>query len=130
MTRVLELAGLPIAQHDSPNHGGPMSGHRGLVLHIAEGSYDGTVAWQLNGNQRYADGTPVTTASTWIVGKDRGQWPQMVDTDTIAWCQRAGSVAWLSVELAGFAPDKPTPWQIEACAQLLAWAHREYPVPL
>jgi hypothetical protein len=126
VARVRSLGGYAIAQHDSPNKGGPMSGHRGSVLHIAQGSYRGTIAWQLNPDQRYADGTRVNTCSTFIVGKERGEWAQMVDTDLIAWCQRDGSRTWLSVELAGFAPAAPTEWQVWACAQLLAWDHRTY----
>lgn len=130
MTRVRELAGHPIEQHNSPNQGGAMSGHKGVVLHIAEGTYRGTIAWQMNPNQRYASGGSVTTCSTWIVGRAEGEWAQMVDTARIAWCQRSGSRDWLSIELAGYAPGAPTAWQIEACAQLLAWAHREHGVPL
>ncbi|MDP9145669.1 MAG: N-acetylmuramoyl-L-alanine amidase [Actinomycetota bacterium] len=128
--RIPRLAGREIEQHDSPNKGGPMSEHRGIVLHIAEGSYRGTVSWQLNADQRYADGTSVNTSSTWVVGREPGEWAQMVDTDRVAWCHRSGSLTWLSIELAGFAPTSPTAWQIEACAQLLAWAHASYRVPL
>ena len=130
MARVSSLAGRAIEQHSSPNVGGKMTAHRGIVLHIAEGTYRGTISWQNNPNQRYADGTRVTTSSTWIVGKNTGEWAQMVDTDTIAWTQRSGSYDWNSIELAGFAPEKPTAWQIEACAQLLAWHHRHYGTPL
>lgn len=130
MGRVPWLAGRPIEQHVSPNIGGVMTGHRGLVLHSAEGSYRGTIAWQMNPDQRYSDGTKVTTSSTWIVGRQPGEWAQMVDTNRVAWCQRSGSLDWLSVELAGFAPSAPTAWQVEACAQLLAWVHGRYAVPL
>ncbi|HEX6686427.1 MAG TPA: N-acetylmuramoyl-L-alanine amidase [Candidatus Limnocylindrales bacterium] len=130
MARIKSLAGRPIAQHSSPNGGGKMSDHRGIVLHIAQGSYGGTVAWQLNPDQRYADGTAVTTCSTWIVGKEPGEWAQMVDTNDIAWCQRDGSRAWLSIELAGFAPAAPSVWQVEACAQLLVWVHEQYGIPI
>ncbi|MBX6357646.1 MAG: N-acetylmuramoyl-L-alanine amidase [Micromonosporaceae bacterium] len=130
MARIRELAGLPIEQHDSPNVGGKMSDHRGPVLHIAEGTYRGTISWQMNPDQRYPDGTKVTTSSTWVVGKNRGEWAQMVDTDIVAWCQRSGSRTRTSIELAGHAGDKPTAWQIEACAQILAWEHRHYDVPL
>lgn len=130
MTRIRSLAGRPIEQHSSPNIGGRMSGHHGLVLHIAEGTYRGTISWQMNPDQRYQDGTRVTTSSTWIVGRDWGEWAQMADTETVAWCQRSGSRTWHSVELEGFAPAAPTPWQIEACAQLLAWEHRTHGVPL
>jgi hypothetical protein len=128
--RVRELAGKTIAQYNSPNVGGVMTMHRGIVLHIAQGSYAGTVAWQMNPDQKYADGTQVTTSSTFVVGRGIGEWAQMADSDTVAWCQRSGSKEWLSIELAGYAPNPPTAWQIEACAQLLAWAHRTYSVPL
>lgn len=107
-----------------------MTGHQGLVLHTAEGSYRGTIAWQMNPDQRYGDGTAVTTSSTWIVGRQRGEWAQMVDSDRIAWCQRSGSRDWLSVELAGFAPSAPSPWQVEACAMLLVWAYQEHGIPV
>mgnify|MGYP001427146941 CR=1 FL=1 len=130
MARIRELAGLPIEQHNSPNTGGRMSDHRGIVLHIAEGTYRGTISWHMNPDQRYGDGTKVTTSSTWVVGKNHGEWAQMVDTDTVAWCQRSGSHTWLSIELAGYSGDKPSAWQVEACAQLLAWAHKHYGVPL
>lgn len=130
MARAKTLAGLPVEQHTSPNRGGRMSAVRGVVLHIAQGTYRGTISWQLNGDQRYADGTRVTTCSTWIVGRDRGEWAQMVDSTEIAWAQRDGSRTWLSIELAGWAPAAPSAWQVEACAHLLAWAHREHGVPL
>lgn len=139
MARVRELAGRSIAQYSSPNVGGRMSGHRGVVLHIAEGWYEGTIAWQMNPDQRYADGTRVTASSTWIVGREPGEWAQMADSDTIAWAQRDGSRTWLSIELVGFTRghslnpggwEKPTAWQIEACAQLLAWCHRQHGIPL
>ena len=130
MTRIKTLAGHPIEQYDSPNKGGAMTGHKGLVLHIAEGTYRGTIAWQMNPDQRYASGGTVTTSSTFIVGREPGEWAQMVDADRVAWCQRGGSYDWLSIELAGHAPDAPSAWQIEACAQLLAWANRTYGVPI
>lgn len=130
MARVRELYDLPIEQHGSPNIGGTMTDHRGLVLHSAEGTYRGTIAWQMNPDQRYGDGTAVTTSSTWIVGRQFGEWAQMVDTDRIAWCQRSGSRDWLSIELAGFAPSAPTSWQIQACAMLLEWCYREYGIPV
>lgn len=130
MTRIGKLAGRPIEQHRSPNVGGKMSSVRGIVLHIAQGTYRGTISWQMNPNQRYASGGSTTTSSTWIVGRAEGEWAQMADTDIIAWCQRGGSRDWHSIELAGYAPAAPTAWQIEAAAQLLAWHHRTYGTPL
>jgi hypothetical protein len=128
--RVRALAGRTIEQHDSPNGGGAMSAHDGAALHIAQGTYRGTINWQMNPDQEYQDGTKVNTCSTWVVGLAPGEWAQMKDTDLIAWCQRDGSRRWLSIELAGFAPAAPTAWQIEACAQILAWCHQTYGIPL
>lgn len=130
MARAKTLAGRAIEQHNSPNRGGRMSDCRGVVLHIAQGYYRGTISWQMNADQRYSDGTRVTTCSTWVVGRESGEWAQMVDSTEIAWTQQAGSATWLSIELAGWAPAAPSGWQVEACAQLLAWAHREHGVPL
>lgn len=128
--RVATIAGHLVEQHSSPNHGPAMRRHLGVVLHIAQGTYRGTIAWQMNPDQHYADGTAVTTSSTWIVGREPGEVAQMVDSGVVAWCQRAGSYDWLSVELAGFAPAAPTDWQVQACAHLLTWAHEHYTVPL
>lgn len=130
MARVNSVAGHTVEQHSSPNVGGKMTEHRGLVLHIAEGSYRGTINWQMNPDQRYASGGTVTTSSTWVVGREPGEIAQMSDSDTVAWCQRSGSYTWNSVELAGYAPNPPTAWQIEACAHLLVWLHTRYGVPL
>lgn len=130
MPRASVLAGRRIEQYSSPNAGGQMSAIYGAVLHIAQGTYRGTISWQMNPNQRYASGQSVTTCSTWIVGRSTGEWAQMTPSDRIAWCQRSGSRTWVSIELAGYAPDKPTAWQIEACAQLLVWLHRTHRVPI
>lgn len=128
--RVRQLGGYAVEQYNSPNTGGAMTGHRGPVLHIAQGTYRGTIAWQLNPDQRYGDGTRVSTSSSWIVGRQRGEIAQMCDSETIAWCQRGGSRNRSSIELAGYAPERPSVWQIEACALILAWEHRTYGVPL
>jgi hypothetical protein len=105
---------------------------RGLVLHIASGFYQGTIAWQRNAS---AD-----VSSHFIVARD-GRCAQMVDTDDRAWTQRSGNSRWLSVELEGFAIgdklhakhpgwERLTDAQIEACARFLARIHRVYGVPL
>lgn len=124
------LGGYPVKQYNSPNRGGAMSGHRGVVCHVAEGTYAGTIAWQMNPDQEYADGTNVNTCSTWIIGKNAGEIAQMVDTDEIAWCQRSGSRDWLSIEFAGYHTQALTAWQIEAAALVLAAVHEHYGVPL
>ena len=103
------------------NQGGKMVEQRGVVLHIAEGSYDGTIAWQKNSNAQ--------VSSHFIAAKD-GRACQMVDTATTAWTQKAGNGHWLSIENEGSVPDKLTDHQIEFAAQILARAHKEYGVPL
>lgn len=103
-----------------------LSDVRGLVLHIASGFYDGTIAWQRNSS---AD-----VSSHFIVARD-GRCAQMVDTADRSWAQRSGNSTWLSVELEGFAPDDPlhakhpgwerlTDAQLEVCARLFAKAHQ------
>jgi len=106
----------------TPNQGGHMIEVRGVVLHIAEGSYEGTISWQKNPD---AD-----VSSHFIKGKADGEEAQMVDTDTTAWTQRAGNGHWLSIENAGSVPDKLTASQVEFAAQILAKAHKVYGVPL
>jgi hypothetical protein len=103
------------------NQGPAMVEHRGVVLHIAAGSYEGTIAWQKNPD---AD-----VSSHFVVAKD-GRVAQVVDTDVAAWTQILGNGHWLSIENEGFLPDKLTAGQVEAAAQILARAHRDYGVPL
>lgn len=109
------------AHPGTPNQGGPMYEQYGMVLHIAEGYYEGTIAWQMNPTAQ--------TSSHFIVAKD-GRVTQMVDTDIAAWTQRAGNGYWLSVECEGFVPDELTDPQMEAIAALFARGAREYGYPM
>jgi hypothetical protein len=95
--------------------------HRGVVVHIAAGYFEGTTSWQRN---------PVSRVSShFIVAKD-GRIAQMVDTNIRAWTQLAGNPFWNSIENEGFLPDALTPAQVEANAQILARGHREHGWPL
>lgn len=97
-----------------------MSGHVGLVIHIAEGTYDGTQAWERN---------PVAQVSShFVVAKD-GRIAQMVDTDDRSWCQSAGNATWISVENEGFHTQAPTAAQVEANARIYAKCMRVYGAP-
>lgn len=113
-----------LAQWRGPtsNQGGSMVEVRGVVLHIAEGSYEGTISWQKNPSS--------DVSSHFVKGKVDGEEAQIVDTDTTAWTQAAGNGHWLSIENAGFVPDKLTASQVEFAAQVLARAHKVYGVPL
>lgn len=109
------------------HHGGAMTGHRGLVVHIAEGFLNGTIAWQQGDN---------SVSSHFIVGRN-GDAVQMVDTADESWAQKAGNPEWLSVECEGFTSahvlhkDHPgwevlSAQQIEKIAHLLAKGSRQY----
>lgn len=97
-----------------------MAGHVGLVVHIAEGTYDGTEAWERN---------PVAEVSSHFVVARDGRVAQMVDTDDRSWCQGAGNASWLSVENEGYKTQAPTAAQVEALAQLYARCMTEYGAP-
>lgn len=95
--------------------------HNGIVVHIAQGYYEGTISWQLN--------TASRVSSHFVIAKD-GRIAQVVDTDIRAWTQRAGNSSWLSTENEGFVPDKLTDEQLTANAKLFARGHKEYGYPL
>jgi hypothetical protein len=103
------------------NVGGPMVEQRGLVIHIAEGTYEGTIAWQKN--------PAAQVSSHFVVGKD-GHIAQVVDTATTAWTQRLGNGHWLSVENEGYSTGPLTPAQVEANARLFAYGHKALGWPL
>jgi hypothetical protein len=115
----------------SPNSTeGGQTEHRGLVVHIAEGYFDGTISWQKNEDS--------STSSHFIVGRD-GAIAQMVDTDDKAWTQKAGNSTWMSVECVGFTTgnrlhqpgwEKLTDAQITAIARILLRCHKVYGIPL
>lgn len=103
---------------------------RGLVVHIAEGFYEGTISWQKN---------PAADVSSHFIVSRGGQIAQMVDTDDAAWTQRSGNGEWLSVECEGFTKGHPLhrgDWerlsdaQLDAVARLLLRCHEVYDVPL
>jgi hypothetical protein len=117
----------------TPNRAaGGMVETRGLVVHIADGTYEGTISWQRD---------PANEVSShFIVARD-GTTAQLVDTADKAWTQKAGNGHWLSVECAGFSVDSPlhpghpgweklTDAQIGAVGRILAKAHQGCGVPL
>lgn len=93
-----------------------------VIIHIAEGYYEGTISWQKN--------PAADVSSHFIFGKLDGQACQMVDTDNEAWTESAGNPQSIGIENAGFSGDLLTQWQLNKCAQVLAKAHAVYGVPL
>lgn len=100
---------------------GGISEHRGLVLHIQDGTEEGSEAWFKN---------PDSQASSHFLNPKSGGLRQLVDTDDRAWTEGAGNAYWVSVENEGLGGDALTPSQIENCARLLAWLHQTYGVPI
>lgn len=103
------------------NHGGPMIEVRGLVIHIAVGSFEGTISWCRN---------PASDVSAHFVVARDGRIAQVVDTDVTAWTQRAGNGHWLSVEFEGYPTSPLTAAQVTACARLFARVCQVYGVPV
>lgn len=94
---------------------------RGLVLHIQQGTEQGSEAWFKN---------PKSQASSHFLNPKTGGLRQLVDTKDRAWAEADGNAHWISLEDEGYAGDSLTASQVENAAQLLAWLHTEYAVPL
>lgn len=124
-TDIATWAGPTANEGDGDGRPGEPEDHRaetrGLVVHIAEGTFAGTEAWERN---------PVSQVSSHFVLSAAGELAQMVDIDDRAWTQIAGNRAWLSVECEGHTPHPLTDPQLDAIARLLVKTHQVYGVPL
>jgi len=109
----------------TPNVGGKMIEQRGMVVHIAEGSYEGTIAYQKNRGASVSSHFVVANSTDAVDGKIA----QVVDLDVTAWTQIDGNGHWVSVENSGFSPNKLSPAQFESNAQLYARGMREFGWP-
>lgn len=100
---------------------GAMANILGVVLHIMEGTLDGSDSWFHN---------PQAQASAHFgVGKD-GRMYQWVDTVDKAWAQAAGNPNYISIENEGNAGDALTDPQLASVAQIVAWVSKTYGTPL
>lgn len=93
---------------------------RGLVLHTAVGSYEGTISWCNN---------PASSVSCYAVIAKDGRMAQLVDLDNKAWTQAAGNADWIGVEMEGNQEPLTGP-QLQTVARLYAWLVQTYGVPL
>jgi hypothetical protein len=94
---------------------------RGVVIHIMAGTLAGTDSWFRN---------PKAQASSHFGTGKGGALYQWVDTADRAWAQAGGNRDWLSVENEGQGGEALTSAQMDACAKVLAWAHKVHGVPL
>lgn len=105
----------------SPNFSHPVNRPaRGAVLHTADGTYEGTISWQLN---------PVSQVSSFFVTAKDGRIAQCVDTDNKAWTQGTGNEDWIGIENEGNS-DALTDPQLSAVARIYAWLVQVYGVPI
>jgi hypothetical protein len=102
------------------NHGGNMTAHLGLVLHVQVGN--GSLAGYFN--------NPASGVSAHFWASKTGQLEQYVDTDSIAWAQVAGNPNYLSVETEGYPNEPLTEPQMQIVADLLLWSSETYNFPI
>ncbi|MEU9707468.1 peptidoglycan-binding protein [Streptomyces sp. NPDC047967] len=100
---------------------GGQSSVRGLVVHIMAGTLAGTDSWFRN---------PAARASSHFGTGKGGALYQWVDTSNRAWAQANGNSAWLSIENEGKGGDALTSAQMDRVAEVFAWVHKTYGVPL
>ena len=102
------------------NHGGPMSGHIGLVLHVQQG----------NGSLYGYFDNPASQVSAHFWCSKAGNLEQYLDTDLTAWAEVAGNANYLSVETEGVDTESLTPAQVSTVARLLTWCANAYGFPV
>lgn len=91
--------------------------HKGLVLHIMQGTLEGTDSWFHNPKAQ--------VSAHFGVGKD-GTIYQWVNAHDKAWAEVSGNGYWISVENEGKTGELLTQAQVEANAKIYAWAHRSF----
>lgn len=92
-----------------------------VVVHIMASTLAGTDSWFRNSAAR--------ASSHFGTGKN-GALYQWVDTSDKAWAQAGGNSVGISIENEGKVGDRLTDAQLDRNAQILAWAHDVYGIPL
>jgi len=111
---------LAVPKEGTPNHGGAAVEQRGVVEHIAEGTYEGTISWAMN---------PDSDVSCHFVVANDGRATQLLDTDVTCWAQRDGNGHWIAIENEGTSDYYLTPQQVAKNAEILARYVQVYGVP-
>jgi hypothetical protein len=107
----------------------------GLVLHIMQSSDNGTLTPghavdTIAGCDAWFHDPASQVSAHFGTGTNSGELYQWVPVDQGAWAEVAGNNRWVSIENSGLSGDHLLPSQIESCAQVLAWLHTNYGVPL
>jgi hypothetical protein len=93
---------------------------RFVVIHIAQGSSQGTTAWFHN---------PEAQVSAHFMNPKAGPMLQYVDTDQEAWAEMAYNGVGISVEHEGYSGEHLTATQLDNLARLLEWTKKVYRIP-
>src|SRR6195256_5519380 len=107
----------PVLHHSKD----PIVDHMYVVIHTAQGSYEGTIAWQKNKDS--------DNSSHFIVDYD-GRIAQVNDTAIESGAQILGNPYSIAIENAGNEHTPLTDRQLTANARILAMAHLRHGVPL
>lgn len=102
------------------NHGGPMSAHLGLVLHVQDGN---------NSLYNYFNTSSSQVSSHFWAAKS-GLVEQYIDTDLRSWAQENGNPTYLSVETEGYPNEPLNASQLTSVAALLSWCATTYTFPI
>lgn len=105
----------------SRNKGGRRASTRGVILHVAASEAASLQGWFNN---------PQAGASSHLYVRRDGTVEQYVDARDVAWASGKANPTTIGVETQGMGSGEWTPAQVEALAQIVAWAHREFGVPL
>jgi N-acetyl-anhydromuramyl-L-alanine amidase AmpD len=120
----IPAAQIPAAWSNYSHHFRPASQVRVVVVHVTEGSYDGTISWFRNRHAR--------AAANYVVARD-GRIAHMVPNDRIAWHAGNSSVNYhsIGVEHEGYvAVDGTiTDEEYRSSARLVASLLRRYDLP-
>ena len=96
----------------------------GLVLHVMEGTLEGSDSWFRRPPTKDDPGS----SAHFGLARDGRLW-QWVDTANRAWAQAAGNESYVSVECEENVGDTLTPSQISALVRLVQWMHDQHGMP-
>lgn len=89
-----------------------------FIVHIMQGTLDGTDSWFRN---------PAAQASSHFGTSRGGRLFQWVDTKDIAWHAVDANDHSIGIENAGWSGEKLTDAQVDNIARVYAWAHKKHP---
>lgn len=105
----------------SRNHGGTRSKTTCAILHVDAGGASSLYGWFNN---------PASSASSHFYVKYDGTVEQYLDTNLIAWTQRAGNAYGIGIETQGLGSGTWTDAQMASIAALLKWLSGAHGIPL